>query len=111
MKGDNPAFHVLEEKAEAMVRHFAQKDSQPIATSLMNNPTWIYTGRDIGKVYELISREFNTNDALKNDPMYEFKAHPVKAVTTVFLKKDSQYQLLDIDNDGKTFIVHFFLSV
>jgi uncharacterized protein YfkK (UPF0435 family) len=84
LKGDNPAFHVLEEKADALVRHFSQKDSSPLATSIMNNPAWTYKGKDVKKIIELISEEYGAE---------------------YFLKNESQCQFLDIDNDGKKEIV------
>jgi uncharacterized protein len=88
VKGNNPAFHVLEEKADALARYFERKDPSPLATSLMNNPAWTYDGKDAGKISELIGKEYYTAN---------------------FQKNDSRYQLLDIDNDGKKEIVYYLV--
>jgi uncharacterized protein len=88
VKGNNPAFHVLEEKADALVRYFERKDPSPLATSLMNNTAWTYDGKDAGKISELIGKEYYTAN---------------------FQKNDSRYQLLDIDNDGKKEIVCYLV--
>jgi uncharacterized protein len=84
LKGNIPAFHLLEQKADSLVRHFSQQDSPPLATSLMNNPAWTYKGTDAEKISKLLHEEYYTDN---------------------FLKNDSRYQLLDIDNDGKKEIV------
>jgi uncharacterized protein len=88
VKGNNPAFHVLEEKADALVRYFERKDPAPLATSFMNNPSWTYDGKDIEKISQLIGKKY---------------------FTVNFQKNDSRYQLLDIDNDGKKEIVCYLV--
>lgn len=110
LKGDNPAFHVLEEKADALARHFAQNDSPPLATSLMNNPAWAYRGKDAEKISKLIVEKYLTDEDMeKEDVVRKHKARPVRELTTDFLKNDSRYQLLDIDNDGKNEIVCYLV--
>jgi uncharacterized protein len=88
VKGNNPAFHVLEEKSDVLVRYFERKDPSPIATSFMNNPAWTYDGKDIEKISQLIGKKYYTAN---------------------FQKNESRYQLLDIDNDGKKEIVCYLV--
>jgi uncharacterized protein len=88
VKGVNPAFHVLEEKADAMVRYFERKEAAPLATTLINNPAWTYDGKDAEKISELIGKKYYTAN---------------------FQKNDSRYQFLDIDNDGTKEVVCYLV--
>jgi uncharacterized protein len=87
-KGNNPAFNILVEKSDAMIKYFARKEAAPLATSLMNNPAWKYDGSNAEKIDKLIGKKYYTSD---------------------FQKNDRWYQLLDIDNDGKKEVVCYLV--
>lgn len=82
--GAAPSFHVMEVKAGSMVRQLSLPVSPPLAVTLMNNPEWTYTDKKAEKIAESIDKKYYSGE---------------------FLKGQSQYQFLDIDNDGKKEIV------
>lgn len=84
-----PAFHVLEEKANKIVKNYSQPDEKPIATSLMSNPNWIYNNKEIKKTYEDIYEKGDFKGTL--------------------LINDCRSQLLDIDNDGEKELVCYIV--
>jgi len=83
-KGAAPSFHVMEVKADSMVRQLSQPVSPPLAVTLMDNPEWTYTDKKAEKIAEAIDKKYYSGGLLKGQ---------------------SQYQFLDIDNDGKKEIV------
>ena len=79
-----PSFHVLESRADAIVRQLSRPVSTPLATSVMNNPEWTYHDKKADRITEAIDKKYYSGGLVKNQ---------------------SQYQLLDIDNDGEKEIV------